>query len=156
MTLSRTLMLLVAANLALAGCAARSTVQMVQAEQALYLARQAEAPERAVFEWTLAEQYMEKAREEWSHSDYGPADDLARKAIDWAQKAEAAASDLESYERMETSPDVVPEERETGASEPVEGETLDEEPWGEEERGIEHETIEVPDVDLFEDEEEDE
>ena len=154
--MSRPLLLAALLPLTLLGCAARSTLQIVQAEQAIYLAREAEAPERAVYEWTLAEQYMQKAREEWSHSDYGPADQFARKAVDWAGKAELAAAEGQSYERVEASPDVVPEERApSGMPEPGvdEGGDSEDPPWGmeEESRGVEHETIEIP---VFDEEEE--
>jgi len=140
----------------LGGCAARSTLQIVQAEQALYLAREAEAPDRAVFEWTLAEQYMQKAREEWSHSDYGAADELARKSIHWAEQAEQAASDSAHHQIMDRSSDIVPEER---APAPVPEPSPDgAEDMGiefGEERGVEHDTIDVPDADLYGEDDED-
>ena len=134
------------------GCAARSTLQIVQAEQALYLAREAEAPDRAVFEWTLAEQYMQKAREEWSHSDYGAADELARKSIHWAGQAEQAASDSAHHQIIDRSSDIVPEER---APAPVFEPSPEAEEEAGVERGVEHDTIDVPDADLYGEDDED-
>ncbi len=160
--MSRPLLLAAVLPLFIGACAARSTVQMVQAEQAIYLAREADAPERAVYEYTLAQQYLDKAREEWSHSDYGPADEFSRKAIDWAGRAEEAAANSSNFEQMESSPDVVPEERQPEVvTEPMLDESggepgVLEEILEEEQRGVESETVEVPDVDLWGEEEDEE
>lgn len=93
------------------GCAARSTVSLVQAEQAVYVAREAGAPDRAVYEWTLAEQYMVKAREEWGHADYEVADELAVKAQSWAEAAERSASEMQRIEQVEGGADDVPADK---------------------------------------------
>lgn len=99
------------AALLLSGCAARSTVSLVQAEQAVYIAREAGAPERAPYEWTLADEYMTKAREEWGHADYEAADGLAAKAQSWAEAAERAASDSARIEEVEGDGSDVPEDQ---------------------------------------------
>lgn len=73
----------------LTGCyaATRSTVDLGQAEQQLAAARAAGAPERAVYAWTMADEYMKKARDEWARSDYQRADEMVKKATQWAAKA---------------------------------------------------------------------
>lgn len=70
------------------GCTAiKSTVHLAQAEQAVQLAREAEAPEQAPYAWTMAEQLILKAREEWAAADYGPAETLSIKAMKIANDA---------------------------------------------------------------------
>lgn len=72
----------------LGGCTAvKSTVHLTKAEQALQLARDAEAPVNAPYAWTVAEELVFKAREEWAASDFGPAEDLSIKALDAANTA---------------------------------------------------------------------
>jgi len=72
----------------LTGCTAvKSTVHLTKAEQALQLAREAEAPVNAPYAWTVAEELVFKAREEWAASDFGPAEILSIKALDAANKA---------------------------------------------------------------------
>ena len=96
---------------ALPSCtAARSTYHLAKAEQAVYLAREAEAPDRVVYEWTMADEFIRKAREEWGYSDYGPAEDYSKKATEWAGKAEERARELQRSKALDSSPDVVPEE----------------------------------------------
>ena len=72
----------------LTGCTAvKSTVHLTKAEQALQLAREADAPTNAPYAWTMAEELVLKAREEWAASDFGPAEDLSTRAVDAANKA---------------------------------------------------------------------
>lgn len=72
----------------LTGCTAvKSTVHLTKAEQALQLAREAEAPTNAPYAWTIAEELVLKAREEWAASDFGPSEILSVKALDAANKA---------------------------------------------------------------------
>ncbi len=72
----------------LAGCTAiKSTVHLTKAEQALQLAREAEAPVNAPYAWTMAEELVVKAREEWAASDFGPAEELSLKAVEAANAA---------------------------------------------------------------------
>jgi len=79
----------VALLVGLPGCyaATRATVDLGQAEQQLAAARAAGAPERAVYAWTMADEYMKKARDEWARSDYQRADEMVNKATEWAAKA---------------------------------------------------------------------
>lgn len=94
----------------LAGCAVRGTVNLTKGEQELYNARAVDASERAVFEWTLAEQYQLKSREEWGYADYEAAEKLAAKSAEWSLKAQSAAAQQERVEQAEGMGDFVPEE----------------------------------------------
>jgi len=85
-------LLSVSALLLLGACTAvRGTVKLAQAEQSVLLARQAGAPERAVYAFTRAEAFMIKAREEWGYADYGAAEALCAEATTWADKARQEA-----------------------------------------------------------------
>jgi hypothetical protein len=85
-------LLSVSALLLLGACTAvRGTVKLAQAEQAVLLARQAGAPERAVYAFTRAEAFMVKAREEGGYADYGAAEALCSEATTWADKARQEA-----------------------------------------------------------------
>ena len=62
---------MVLAALALAGCAAgRGTYFLAEAQQHVRAAEEAGAPTRAVYAWTMADQYMRKAWEEWGNSAF--------------------------------------------------------------------------------------
>ena len=88
------------------GCgAARGTYFLVDAEQRLQAAREQGAA-AAVFQWTMAEEHMKKAYEEWGYSDYEAAEKMAGLAIAWAQKADDAVT---GQTPLETAPDSVPE-----------------------------------------------
>jgi len=78
-----------AALLGLTGCiaATRTTVKLVQAEKNMAAARDAGAPDRAVYAWTLADEYMKKARDEWARSDFETAESMVKKAKYWADEA---------------------------------------------------------------------
>ena len=84
---------LVAMIAVLSGCyaATRSTVDMGQAEQSMADARAAGAPERAVYAWTMADEYMKKARDEWGRSDFETADKMLQQGTKWANEAAAIA-----------------------------------------------------------------
>ena len=77
----------------LAGCyaATRSTVDLAQAQQKLEMARAAGAPQQATYAWTMADEYLKKARDEWSRSDYQAADELLKKALHWSEQATSIA-----------------------------------------------------------------
>lgn len=119
--MNRALILLVA--LPLAGCgAARSVYYLWDAQKDLVGAQEAQAPEKARYEYTLAHEYLMKAREEAGYSDYGAAESLARKSSDWSNKAaEVAQYGTSERELMLNEMDqVVPEEVEPPPDEPVE------------------------------------
>ncbi|HEX8701241.1 MAG TPA: hypothetical protein VF815_20620 [Myxococcaceae bacterium] len=79
------LSILVAVAGALAGCGpVRTTANILDAEVQIQAARTAGAPEKATYEWTAANLYIEKAREEVGYSDY-------QAGVTFAQKASACA-----------------------------------------------------------------
>lgn len=70
------------------GCTAiKTTVHLAQAEQGLVEARNYDAQNLAVYEYTMAMRYLEKAREENGASDYRIAEALARRSAEWSDKA---------------------------------------------------------------------
>ena len=72
----------------LSGCtAAKATYQLVLAEQSVQRAEEYGAPELAVYEYTMSQRYLEKAREEAGYADYRVCVDLATKSAEWADKA---------------------------------------------------------------------
>ena len=72
----------------LSGCTAiKTTVHLAQAEQGLAEARNYDAQNLAVYEYTMAMRYLEKAREENGASDFRVAESLARRSAEWSDKA---------------------------------------------------------------------
>ena len=109
---------MVLAALALAGCAAgRGTYFLAEAQQHVRVAEEAGAPTRAVYAWTMADQYMRKAWEEWGNSDFEDSEKLARKASEWADKAEQAARSGSAVEMIDRGS--VPENRPSSDDEEV-------------------------------------
>ena len=110
------------------GCGAvRSTYHLAQAEQAVIIAKDSEAAAYAPYEWILTEEYIEKAREEWSNAAYGDAEDLSKRASEWAARAEQAALRLHRYKQAEGMHEIVPEEIDVN-------EPRDDDPFAPEER----------------------
>ncbi len=73
--------MLVAVAGALAGCGpVRSTANILDAEVQIQAARTAGAEKKAPYEWTAANLYIEKAREEVGYSDYQAGVNFAVKA----------------------------------------------------------------------------
>ena len=79
--------------LVLPGCyaATKATVDIASAQQQLEVARSLGAPECATYAWTMADEYMKKAKDEWSRSDYQAADTLLKQARHWADQAASIA-----------------------------------------------------------------
>ena len=77
----------------LGGCyaATKATVDLSGAQQKLEMARTAGAPERATYAWTMADEFLKKARDEWGRSDYEAAEALLKKAAYWADQATSIA-----------------------------------------------------------------
>mgnify|MGYP001180296912 CR=1 FL=1 len=77
----------------LVGCyaATRSTVDLTQAQQKLETARASGAPQQAMYAWTMADEYLKKAKDEWARSDYQAADALLKKSMHWADQAASIA-----------------------------------------------------------------
>jgi len=77
----------------LGGCyaATKATIDLSGAQQKLEIARSAGAPERATYAWTMADEFLKKARDEWGRSDYESADAMLKKAAYWADQATSIA-----------------------------------------------------------------
>jgi hypothetical protein len=77
---------------ALSACGpVQSTAYLLDAEVQIEAARTAQADKLAPYEWTLANLYIRKAREEVAYSDFEVAVDFARKASENANKARTLA-----------------------------------------------------------------
>lgn len=78
--------------LVVAGCGpVQSTAYLLDAEVQIEAARTAQADRLAPYEWTLANLYIHKAREEVGYSDFEAAVDFARKASLNANQARTKA-----------------------------------------------------------------
>ena len=82
-----------------------STYLIVSAQADLDGAKAAEAEKYAVYEYTAADQYLHKAREEQGYADFGPSIDFAFKADDLAQKATSRAKDEKKRQMEQPSAD---------------------------------------------------
>ncbi|MBT3218080.1 MAG: DUF4398 domain-containing protein [Proteobacteria bacterium] len=67
--------------------AAKATYHLVEADQALKRASDHQAQELAVYEYTMAIRFLEKAREEAGFADYKVSVNLAKQSAEWADKA---------------------------------------------------------------------
>src|SRR3954468_12972336 len=94
------------AFLGLAGLAAcgpvQSTAYLIDADVQLEAARTAQADKLAPYEWTSANLYLHKAREEVGYSDFEQAVAYAQKASKFANAAREAA--MKSVRREELTP----------------------------------------------------
>ena len=80
------------AALGLTGCGPiQSTSLILDADTQLEAARAADGPKFAPYEYTLADAYLHKAREEQGYADYEVCIDFAQKALDNAKKAKDIA-----------------------------------------------------------------
>jgi hypothetical protein len=87
----RTLLVLVALAV-LSGCGpVQSTSFLMDAETMLEGARTAQAEKLAPYEWTAANLYLHKSKEEVGYSDFEQAVDYAKKAVEFATRARDAA-----------------------------------------------------------------
>jgi Domain of unknown function (DUF4398) len=87
-------LLLLALVATLSGCAQiHSNMNLADAEVALEGARAAGAPKAAPYEYTSAEAYLRKAREEIGYAQYGVAAELAEKSTSFATEARKKAVD---------------------------------------------------------------
>jgi hypothetical protein len=96
--------------LGLSGCAAKSSYWLFQAESAVSDARNAGAPDRAVYHWTMADSFIHKAREEWGYSNFGAAETLARRAEQYAREAQEIAVKVGKTIDLNAVPEAVPED----------------------------------------------
>ena len=82
------LLVLAVCAMALGACGPwRSTSHLLDAEVQIQAARTAGADKLAPYEWTAANLYIHKAREEVSYSDYQAGVDFAEKASRFANEA---------------------------------------------------------------------
>ena len=103
--------------LMLNGCTAgRATYMLLNAQQSYQSALGQGAEEEAVYEITLAYEYMQKAREEAGYSQYGAVDELCRTSMSWSQAAYKRASD---EGQIPDADQVVPEERQPETLKPT-------------------------------------
>ena len=87
----------------------QSTSYLIDTETMLEAARTAQADKLAPYEWTAAQLYFSKSKEEVGYSDFEQAVDYAKKAVDFATRARDTA--LKVGRRNEPSmnePPVVP------------------------------------------------
>lgn len=78
------------AVLTLSGCAAgRGTYFLAKSVEPLNTTAQSDAPDLAIFAWTMADEYRRKAWDEWNGSDYQEAERLSKLAVEWAAKAQS-------------------------------------------------------------------
>ncbi len=76
--------------LLLGGCGPiASTGPMLQARDLVDLAKAAGSEQFAMYEFTMAREYLAKAREEWAYSDFQKAREYSDLAADFAKRAMA-------------------------------------------------------------------
>lgn len=74
----------------LSACAAgRGTYFLAKSVEPITTVEASNAPDLAIFAWTMADEYRRKAWDEWSSSDYQEAERLSKLAVEWAEKARA-------------------------------------------------------------------
>lgn len=97
-------------TLALAGASAcgpvQSTSYLIDTETMLEAARTAQADKLAPYEWTAANLYFAKSKEEVGYSDFEQAVDYGKKAVEFATRARDTA--LKVGRRSEPTPSEPP------------------------------------------------
>lgn len=94
------LWLLVCLVVPLGGCgAAMSTYLILAAQIDVDAAEAAEAEKYAPYEYTAAQEYLHKAREEQGYADFGPAIEYAFMAQEFAEKATERAEKVKSEQQ---------------------------------------------------------
>ena len=95
--------------LALAGCGpTQSTALIMDADVQLESARVADAPKLSPYEYTAAEAYLHKAREEQGYSDFEVSIDFARKAVKFANEARQKAMAAKAEGALPNVPSLPP------------------------------------------------
>ncbi len=106
------------------GCtAARASYYLLDAERKFETAVAAGAEERAVYEITLAREYLWKAKEEVNSSDYGAAEQLSKKSVVWSAEAFEKSSDV-GYD-VKDADQFVPESKPEKPPEPKDDTPID-------------------------------
>lgn len=95
--------------LLLGGCAAKAAYTLMNAQQAVDAASAAGAEKKVPYEYTLAYEYLQKAKEENGYSEYGAVEKLTAKSIEYANSAAEKARQMVDENPDET---FVPEELE--------------------------------------------
>lgn len=80
-------------------CSLKSGVTMMKAER-VYQEKNTQQNRSAVYEWTMAESYLHKAKEEYADSSFEEAEKLAEQAIEWMVRSEETAK-LKASENSE-------------------------------------------------------
>ncbi|WP_228530689.1 MULTISPECIES: DUF4398 domain-containing protein [Myxococcaceae] len=94
-----------AAAALLAGCGpVQSTAYLLDADVQIQAARTANAERYAPYEWTAANLYLRKAREEVGYSDFQAGVDFAEKASKFANEAREKSLAAASAETPSTPP----------------------------------------------------
>ena len=96
--------------LCVSGCGpVQSTSYLIDTETMLEAARTAQADKLAPYEWTAANLYFAKSKEEVGYSDYEQAVDYGKKAVEFATRARDTALKVgRRNEPTPTDPPVVP------------------------------------------------
>ncbi len=79
------------------GCAVKSGVAVLQMDQK-YAELNTSVNRSAQFEWAMAEEYRNKAKEEYASSQFEDAETLAAQSIVWMDEAVKVASETSSEE----------------------------------------------------------
>ena len=91
--------------IAMFGCSIKGTVELMKAERAYDVAEEQSLRDVDTFNWTMANAYIIKAREEYSNSNYEIASVLARKCQESLAKIDPPQSEIENpTEKSETLP----------------------------------------------------
>ena len=91
--------------LATLGCGPiQSTSLIMDADAQLEAARTADAPKYAPYEYTLADAYLHKAREEAGYAEYQDAIEYGRKSEELANRARAIALSQSSQSQQKANP----------------------------------------------------
>ncbi len=110
--LGRTAAALLAAaafGLGLGGCGpTQSTALIMDGDVQLEAARMADAPKLAPYEYTAAEAYLHKAREEQGYSDFDISIDFGRKAVKYALEAKKKAMAAKNEGALPNVPSLPP------------------------------------------------
>jgi len=89
----------------LGGCGpVQSTAYLLDADVQIEAARTAQADKYAPYEWTAANLYLHKAREEVGYSDFEVAVDFAQKASKYANEARDKAMTIVRTENPSSPP----------------------------------------------------
>ena len=91
--------------LASSGCAAgRSTYFMAKSMEPLTTTEASDAPDLAIYAWTMADQYRKKAWDEWCSSDFEEAERLTKLSVEWANKAQKIAASGGAVQLLDEKP----------------------------------------------------